>query len=821
MENLLRSKEYWSLIETGVVTAPANATAEQQRIANESKLKDLKVKNYLFQAIDRSILETILVRDTARDIWEAMRRKYQGSTKVKRAQLQALRREFEVLCMGENETVNEYFGRTLAIANRMSSHGERLEQVSVVEKILRSMPSKFNYVVCSIEESNDVTLLSIDELQSSLIVHEQRMKSQKESSDEQALKISNGGRGSGRGGGRNSNRGRGRGRQGKEFVNKEYIECYKCHKLGHYQSECPDWGESAKYAELNKEEETFLMVRNQGDCDNKEEVWFLDSGCSNHMVGNKNWLYNCDENYRDSVKLGDDSRMNVMGKGNLKLNINGRTHNVSNVYYIPGLKTNLLSIGQLQQNDVTVIFKNDDCKVFHEEKGLLFTSHMSANRMYMIRAAVITPRYLQVTKEECTHLWHNRYGHLSIKGLNTLVKKQMVKGLPDLEDISEKCSDCLVGKQHRDVIPKQAMWRATMKLELIHSDICGPINPKSNAGSRYFITFTDDFSRKTWVYFLQEKSNAFETFKKFKALVEKESSCLIQCLRTDRGGEFTSNEFNAYCSKHGIKRQLTAAYTPQQNGVSERKNRTLMNMVRCMIAGRNVPKEFWPEAVKWANYVVNRSPTLSVKDITPEEAWSGVKPSVNHFRVFGCLAYIHVPDNQRKKLDDRSVRCMLLGISEESKAYKLYDPDKKKIIVSRDVVFDEDKSWNWSKSDQEQLNDVPHIDVDEVSEMEFPQPPTEDAHVNSEADNSSEGDEQENTTNEEDQSANLPPRNRRIPNHLNDFVLGDETEAQDEMHNLAVYNSCEDPSTYDEAVKSEVWREAMDSEIESIEKNNT
>jgi hypothetical protein len=122
-------------------------------------------------------LETILVRDTAKDIWDAMRRKYQGSTKVKRAQLQALRREFEVLCMGESETVNEYFGRTLAIANRMSSHGERLEQVSVVEKILRSMPSKFNYVVCSIEESNDVTLLSIDELQSSLIVHEQRMKS--------------------------------------------------------------------------------------------------------------------------------------------------------------------------------------------------------------------------------------------------------------------------------------------------------------------------------------------------------------------------------------------------------------------------------------------------------------------------------------------------------------------------------------------------------------------------------------------------------------------------------------------------------------------
>jgi hypothetical protein len=152
------------LIKNGVTLAPPNANAEQIRVANESKLRDLKVKNYLFQSIDRSILETILVRDTAKDIWDAMKRKYQGSTKVKRAQLQALRREFEILTMKESETVDEYFSRTLAIVNRMSAHGERMEQVGVVKKILRSMPPRFNYVVCFIEESNDVTSLSIDEL---------------------------------------------------------------------------------------------------------------------------------------------------------------------------------------------------------------------------------------------------------------------------------------------------------------------------------------------------------------------------------------------------------------------------------------------------------------------------------------------------------------------------------------------------------------------------------------------------------------------------------------------------------------------------------
>ncbi|MCH99399.1 retrovirus-related Pol polyprotein from transposon TNT 1-94 [Trifolium medium] len=157
MENLLRSKEYWSLIENGVTVAPANASAEQQHLANESKLRDLKVKNYLFQSIDRSILGTILVCDTTRDIWEAMRRKYQGSTKIKLAQLQSLRREFEILAMGETESVNDYFARTLAIANKMTTHG--------------------------------------------------RMKSQKDHSEEQALKMPGVGRGNGRGRGRNTSRG--------------------------------------------------------------------------------------------------------------------------------------------------------------------------------------------------------------------------------------------------------------------------------------------------------------------------------------------------------------------------------------------------------------------------------------------------------------------------------------------------------------------------------------------------------------------------------------------------------------------------------------
>ena len=152
-----------------------------------------------------------------------------------------------------------------------------------------------------------------------------------------------------------------------------------------------------------------------------------------------------------------------------------------------------------------------------------------------------------------------------------------------------------------------------------------------------------------------EKSEAFHIFKEFKAFVEKQSGSFIKCLRTDRGGEYNSTEFKEFCKEHGIKRQLTTVYTPQQNGVAERKNRMIMNMVRAVLSEKEVPKNFWPDAVQWANHVLNRSPTTIVKDMTPEEAWSGCKPSVEHFRVFGSIGYVHVPDVKRTKLDDKSV----------------------------------------------------------------------------------------------------------------------------------------------------------------------
>jgi transposase InsO family protein len=168
----------------------------------------------------------------------------------------------------------------------------------------------------------------------------------------------------------------------------------------------------------------------------------------------------------------------------------------------------------------------------------------------------------------------------------------MVKGLPSFKASQKICENCLVGRQHRDPFPKASMWRASNILQLVHADICGPINPVSNGKKGYLITFIDDFSKKTWVYFLMEKSEALSTFKSYKARVEKETGFYIRSLRTDRGGEFTSQDFTDFYNEHGIHRQLTTAYTPQQNGVAERKNRTIMNMVRSMLTAKQISKTF-------------------------------------------------------------------------------------------------------------------------------------------------------------------------------------------------------------------------------------
>ncbi|CAM8945457.1 unnamed protein product [Rhodiola kirilowii] len=255
MENLLRLKEFRSMVENGVKEPrkEEDISAAQQKLLDDARLKDLKAKNYLFQAIDKSILKTITHKATSKQLWEAMKVKYQGNTGVKRAQLQRLRRMFKTSEMKTCESITDYFGRVMTIANDMRNCGEKMEDVKIVEKVLRTLTDNFNFVVCSsIEESKDIDLLSVDELQSSLLVHEQKLKVKEP--EEQALKVEHT---SSREKGRDNLQRGMRGRGEPKIVNRATVVCYKCRQVGHFRSECPTREKRLNYAEFDESVKIF------------------------------------------------------------------------------------------------------------------------------------------------------------------------------------------------------------------------------------------------------------------------------------------------------------------------------------------------------------------------------------------------------------------------------------------------------------------------------------------------------------------------------------------------------------------------------------
>ena len=239
------------------------------------------------------------------------------------------------------------------------------------------------------------------------------------------------------------------------------------------------------------------------------------------------------------------------------------------------------------------------------------------NRCYPLVLLSENQVVLKASVTHSTEIWHRRLGHLHFAGLKQLRDNEMVHGLPQLDDCNGVCEGCQFGKQHREEFPRNQVHRATAPLELIHVDMCGPMRNDSIAGNKYFMLLIDDLTRMTWVYFLRYKSNAFSCFKKFKAMAELQSGFKIKCLRSDRGGEFKSSEFDQLCENEGIQRQLTLAYTPQQNGVVERKNRTVIEMAKSMLHEKGMPYFLWAEAVHTSVYILNRCPTKALNNITP------------------------------------------------------------------------------------------------------------------------------------------------------------------------------------------------------------
>lgn len=289
------------------------------------------------------------------------------------------------------------------------------------------------------------------------------------------------------------------------------------------------------------------------------------------MYGHREKFNELNENVTCQICFGDGSTVRIEGKGTIIFKCkNGENHTLKEVYFIPTLCNNIISLGQLSEDGNKVVMNGEHLWVYNDHGKLLMKVQMSVNRLYKMVIEDCNPMCMLTKAEEQTWLWHSRLGHVNFQALSTMSQKEMVRGLPKLVQPKTICSGCFLSKQTRQAFPSRSDFMAEKKLELIHADLCGPISPPTPSGNRYVFSLVDDYSRTIWVYMLRAKDLALEAFKKFKTLVEKEARETIQTLRTDRGGEFTSKEFEDYCANAGIKRHLTAPYTPQQNGVVER-----------------------------------------------------------------------------------------------------------------------------------------------------------------------------------------------------------------------------------------------------------
>ena len=618
--------------------------------------------------------------------------------------------------------------------------------------------------------------------------------------------------------------------------------CRYCKKPGHEISNCYTLKKKQEKQEKSKSPQQPEAAIVEGDSDsdillsvvssnkrNKTE-WILDSGCTFHMCPYKDLFTTFEPVDSGVVLMGNDAQCKVEGIGTIQIKTHdGIVRTLANVRYVPDLKRNLISLGTLESLGCKYSAEGGVLKV---SKGALIL--LKANRigsLYVLQGSVVTGSAAissSMPDNDVTKLWHMRLGHMSEKGMH-LLSKQGFLGKHGIGKL-EFCKHCVFGKQKR-VSFSTATHRTKGILDYIHSDLWGPSKVPSHGGSRYMMTIIDDFSRKVWVYFLKHKNDTFTTFKKWKTLVETQTGKKVKKLRTDNGLEFCNGDFNEFCSNHGIARHKTIPGTPQQNGVAERINRTLLERARCMLSNAGLwhRHDFWAEAASTACYLVNRSPHSALNFKVPEEIWSGNPVDYSNLRIFGCPAYAHVNDG---KLDPRAVECIFLGYASESKGYRLWCPKSRKLILSRNVTFNEDAllssgkhsfvSSSTSTGNLQSTSEKVELEMKSATpDVDVPSSSTYESSIDDHVDD------------RDDTTVPIQPQqeNYSIARHRERRQIVKPTRYID-GDNLIAYalsiaeevNDCVEPASYSEAVScadSSKWLLAMNEEIESLHKNGT
>lgn len=426
---------------------------------------------------------------------------------------------------------------------------------------------------------------------------------------------------------------------------------------------------------------------------NESENFIFDTAASHHFCKSKNMFIEFSPIRGERMAIAIDGvTFPIEGKGMLKLKFGQRIFYFKDVLYSPKLRRNLISGPKLDVNGVT--FKGEQGIVRMYQDGEHIFSAFLKDGVYQMYPKVLEEKVKHVRFEACTvdlqsmELWHRRYAHINTHIIKRTCRNKSARGLPDLKRNGYSCETCKINKFRRVSFKTIGRTRSKKPLELLHMDMWGPAEVTGRNGERYFLSIIDDYSKKTSLYPLTEKSKVFEVFKRHVTQAERSLDCRVKSIRTDNGREFDNASFDAFCKEHGIRHEFTNTYTPEQNGIAERYNQTVLNGARTILDESGLGRKFWPEAALYFTYTWNRV-CHKHQQKTACELYRGTRPSVNHLRPFGVKTYVGIPRQCRTKLDAKAKVGYLVGYAFKTKGYRIWIPETDRIIETINVLFDE------------------------------------------------------------------------------------------------------------------------------------